>query len=83
MSEELTDEEAQEAKNKIATAIQEYYKTVEPDVYIDDWAVVVHKDSIALSQMDKSMVSTLVPTGQAFHRTAGLLQLAAKASVDF
>lgn len=80
---EISDEKAQLAKDKLTVAIKEYYDTVEPEVYIDDWALVCHKDSIELSAEGQSVVSTLVPTGQAFHRTAGLLALAQKASVDF
>lgn len=81
--ESLSDEKLQLAKDKLGVAIREYYDTVEPEVYIDDWVLVCHKDSVELTAEGQSVVSTLVPTGQAFHRTAGMLALAAKASVDF
>lgn len=77
-----TDDVAQAAKDKLQAAIKEYYSKVDPDAYIDDWALVVHKDSIELSAEGQSVVSTLTPTGQAFHRTAGMLQLAAHTSVS-
>ncbi|UVF61339.1 hypothetical protein SEA_SPARCETUS_10 [Microbacterium phage Sparcetus] len=80
---EISDQHAQLAKDKLEVAIKEYYQTVEPDVYIDDWTLVVHKDSVELTNEGQSVVSTLVPTGQAFHRTAGMLALAAHASVSF
>ncbi|WMI33106.1 hypothetical protein SEA_RIKSENGUPTA_10 [Microbacterium phage RikSengupta] len=79
----MTDDEAQLAKDKLNAAIKEYYDAVEPEVYVDDWVLVVHKDSIDLTSSGLSAVSTLIPTGQAFHRTTGLLGLAYKASVDF
>ena len=77
------DDEAQEAKDTLEKAIKAYYAEVEPDVYIDDWALVVHKDSVELTAEGQSVVSTLIPTGQAFHRTAGLLSLAAHSSVSY
>ncbi|QPX61853.1 hypothetical protein SEA_DANNYDE_9 [Microbacterium phage DannyDe] len=80
---ELSDHAAQLAKDKLEVAIKEYYNTVEPEVYIDDWALVVHKDSVELTAEGQSVVSTLIPTGQAFHRTAGMLTLAAHAAVSY
>ncbi|QLF84492.1 hypothetical protein SEA_RIE18_10 [Microbacterium phage Rie18] len=79
----MSDESDQAAKDKLEKAIKEYYSEVEPDVFIDDWALVVHKDSVELTAEGQSVVSTLIPTGQAFHRTAGLLQLAAHSAVSY
>lgn len=71
-----------EAKEKLGNAIREYWNTVEPDVYIDDWVLVVHKDSVELTMANQSVISTIVPYGQAFHRTTGLLTHAQKSAVD-
>lgn len=62
-----------EAKEKLGYAIKECCETVDPDAYIDDWVLVVHKDSVELTMVNQSIVSTIVPYGQAFHRTTGLL----------
>lgn len=71
----MSDESDQAAKDKLEKAIKEYYSEV--------WALVVHKDSVELTAERQSVVSTLIPTGQAFHRTAGLLQLAAHSAVSY
>lgn len=73
MSDESDESVWETAKDRLVAAIKDFYGTVEPDVYVDDWALVVHKDSIALTQENQSVVSLLVPSGQAFHRTTGLL----------
>jgi hypothetical protein len=79
---DLTDEDWQAAKDRLAAAIREFYDTVEPGTYIDDWVLVVHKDSIELTQAGQSVVSTTVPTGQAFYRTTGLLTHAHHAATN-
>lgn len=79
----MDDATAQLAKDKLAIAVREYFEVMEPDVYVDDWALVVHKDSISLTAEGHTMVSTVVPTGQAFHRTAGLLTLAQHSVVSY
>lgn len=79
----MNDDDAQAAKDKLEKAIKEYYTSLDADVYIDDWVLVVHKDSLALAAENQSVVSTLAATSQSFHRTAGLLTIAQKASVDY
>ena len=73
MADEASEEVWREAKEKLERAIKEFYATVEPEMYIDDWALVVHKDSTELVAANQSIVSLTVPHGQAFHRTTGLL----------
>lgn len=79
----MTDEEYAEAKHTLESAIKTFFQTVEPDAYIDDWILVVHKDSIELTAEGTSVVSTLVPTGQPFHRTTGLLTIAQSSALRF
>lgn len=76
MANEITDEMAVAAKDKLRAAITEYYSIVQPDAYVSDWALVTHKESIQLEQNGESAVGLLVPTGQGFHVTRGLLEVA-------
>ena len=71
-----TEANIEEAKQALSAAIVAYHKAIEPDVFIDDWVLIVHKDSIELTAEGTSIVSWVTPTGQAFHRTAGLLAVA-------
>ena len=71
-----TEANIEEAKQALSAAIKAYYKVTEPEVYVDDWVLIVHKDSIELTAEGASIVSWVTPTGQAFHRTAGLLAVA-------
>lgn len=72
-----------EAKEELGKAIKAFYAKVEPEMYIDDWALVVHKDSTELVSINKSIVSLTVPDGQAFHRTTGLLNHALISATHF
>lgn len=71
----ITDEEAEVAKTQLRAAIAAYYEAIEPEVYVDDWVLLVHKDSIDMAQQNVSSIGMVVPTGQPFHRTAGLVLL--------
>lgn len=73
---EITDEVATAAKDKLRAAITEYYHVVQPDAYVSDWALLTHKETISLEQEGASAVGMLVPTGQSFHVTRGLLEIA-------
>lgn len=77
----LSDEEAQAAKDKLERAIKEYYAIIQPGIYIDDWVLLVHKDSVELTANNESIVSHLTPTGQPFHRTVGLMKVAMDAEL--
>lgn len=72
----MTDYEAT-ARGKLHAAIIAYYKAIEPDMYIDDWVLITHKDSVELTAEGRSMVGQVTPAGQPFHRTVGLLNIAA------
>lgn len=62
-----------EAKEELEKAIKAFYAKVEPEMYIEDWVLVVSKASTELIVRNQSIVSLTVPYGQAFHRTTGLL----------
>ena len=81
----MTDEEElwMKAKEELQAAVKKFYATVEPEMYIDDWALIVHKDSTELVAVNQSIVSLTVPHGQAFHRTTGLLTHALHSNVHF
>lgn len=83
MSDEITEEVWREAKEELARAIKAFYAKVEPEMYIDDWALVVHKDSTELVAANQSIVSLTVPHGQAFHRTTGMLTHALHSATHF
>lgn len=71
----------EEAKRALSAAIAAYHQATESEVFIDDWVLVVHKDSIELTAEGASVVGLVTPTGQAFHRTAGLLAVASAVAV--
>ena len=77
---DISDEEAQAAKDTLEAAIKAYYRTIAPEAFIDAWALVTHKMSIQLEAENSSMVGHLVPTGQAWPMTVGILRVAANAS---
>lgn len=70
------------AKNNLQSAIHAYYEATDPDAYIDDWCLVVHKDSISMTHDGMSAVGYLVPDDQPFHRTVGMLELASYSVLD-
>ena len=72
----ISDEEAQAAKDRLQTAISEYFRTVDPDVYVPAWVLVTEKDSIELTRENLSLVGHLTPTGQSWALTVGLLTIA-------
>jgi hypothetical protein len=78
MTDDITEETWKVAKEELGAAIKKFYATVEPEMFVDDWVLVVHKDSIELAKANQSIVSVTVPYGQAFHRTTGLLVHATK-----
>lgn len=78
----MTEEEYAEARARLSTAIKDFYAATEPGVYVDDWVLVAHKDSVELTAEGVSVVGYTIPTGQPFHRTAGLLSIAQASSVE-
>lgn len=83
MAEEASEEVWREAKEELGRAIKAFYAKVEPEMYIDDWALVVHKDSTELVAVNQSIISLTVPNGQAFYRTTGLLTHAFYSATHF
>lgn len=77
---DISDEEAQAAKDALEAAIKAYHRTVAPEVFIDAWVLVTHKMSVELEAENSSMVGHLVPTGQAWPMTVGILRIAANAA---
>lgn len=73
---ELTDEEAQQAKDTLTAAIRAYRDTIEPGCYVDGWVLITHNLTTELEAENSSMVSVLVPTEQSFVLTRGLLDIA-------
>lgn len=76
---EVSDEEAQAAKDVLEQAIKQYYAVVYPDVYLDDWILLSHKRSVLLEQQNTSELGMLTPTGQSWITRRGMLQSAVDA----
>ena len=72
----MTDDEAQAAQDALASAIREYTKLVDPDAYVDGWVLITHKLSVEMEANNSTAVGHLVPTGQPFPMTIGLLRAA-------
>lgn len=73
---DLSDDEAQAAKDILAAAIQAYYHALYPGDFISDWTLLAHRRSIELEQDGRSALSTLTPTGQDWLMTRGMLHAA-------
>lgn len=76
MSDAITPEQAQAAKDVLAAAIAAYEEAVEPGVYVSGWVLVTHKESIELERANQSAVGRLEPTGQSWPLTVGMLTVA-------
>lgn len=61
------------AKEKLEAAIGEYYRTVEPDVFLNGYVLVTHKETIEHHRNNMSGVAYLTPTGQSWPHTIGYL----------
>lgn len=72
---EISDEQAQAAKDTFECAIRDYYAVLEPDVLVTGWVLVAHKVSDDMDRDGVSSVGTLVPTGQVWPLTRGLLDI--------
>jgi hypothetical protein len=79
---EVSDEQAQAAKEDLEVAIRNYYAEVEPDVMVTSWVLIAHKVSDDMDAEGVSSVGTLVATGQAFPMTRGLMDVAIEADKD-
>lgn len=77
---DVSDEEAQAAKDTLEAAIKEYHRAIDPDVFIDAWTLVSHKRTVELEAENSSMVGHLEPTGQAWPMTVGILRIASNAA---
>ena len=71
-------EEYEEAKRKLGRAIAEFQNTIDPEVFVDAWVVLTHKESAEWAQKNQSTVGILVPTGQRFIVTTGIIEEARK-----
>lgn len=72
----MSDEAFQTAKDALDKAIRDFYTAVEPEAYVHAWVVVAHRSTSELEQSGQSVVGSLVPTGQYFPLTRGLLEVA-------
>lgn len=72
----MNEDTYQAAKNTLEKAIRDFYTQVEPEAYVHAWVVVAHRSTSELEQAGQSVVGTLVPTGQYFPTTRGLLEVA-------
>lgn len=73
---EVDPEVFQPAKDALRAAIAAFFEAVEPGVYVADWVLVTHRQSIELEQGGGSMVGILGADGQSFPMTRGLLEVA-------
>ena len=69
---ELSDQEMQDAKDRLELAIRQYYETMEPESFVSGYVLVTHKESLAHHERG-SIVGVLVPTDQPWPVTVGLL----------
>lgn len=71
--------DAQAAKDALECAIRDYHAALEPDALVTSWVLVAHKVSDDMDAEGESCVSKVVPTGQPFPMTRGLLDVAIEA----
>ncbi|WP_308491038.1 hypothetical protein [Microbacterium terrisoli] len=71
----MSDDEAQAAKDRLHAAIREYHDTVYPGQYVEAWVLCTHRLSAELEQANSSVVGHLVPTGQPWPMTVGILRI--------
>lgn len=76
MDDEVDVEAYETAREHLKTAINDFYEAVEPGVYVSDWVLVTHRQSIELEQDGGSMVGILTGTAQSFPMTRGMLEVA-------
>lgn len=70
-------ETAVTAHQKLSAAVHEFYQSIDPEAFIGDWVLVVHKDTAELHAEGTSAIRWVAAEEQAFHRTVGLLTVAA------
>ncbi len=74
----MSDEEVQAAKDKLALAIHEYYEKVSPEIFVESWVLLTHQESTEMSKDGQSVLGILVPPGQRFIVTTGIIEEARK-----
>lgn len=79
---EVSDEAATAAKDAFECAIRDYFKIVQPDAMVTAWVLITHKVSDEMDEEGVSQVGSLVPTGQPFPMTRGLLDVALEVDRD-
>lgn len=67
-----------EAHEALSAAINDFYKIADPDMFVGDWTLVVHKESSQLHAEGMSAIRWVSAEGQPYHRTVGLLTVASK-----
>lgn len=72
----VSDVEAQAAKDTLDAAIRDYFNTTSPGELVTGWVLVTHRVSDALDEDGSSVVGRTHPTGQRWHVTRGLLDVA-------
>lgn len=71
--EEDQDDRIDEARRELKRAIDAYYDVVAPGSYIDDWVLVVHRQTMALERSHRTTVTLTIPPDQPLYRSVGLL----------
>lgn len=72
------EEETEEAKGELRAAILKFHAVIDPEMFIGDWVLIVHKSSKEMVAEGTSLLGIVVPTDQYFHRTTGLVVEASK-----
>lgn len=67
------DETLQAAKDDFARAVTTLQSVLAPGEYVSGWVLITHRMSIELEHENATVVGCLVPTGQSFVETRGLL----------
>lgn len=70
---EVSEEQQIDAAGKLHAAIIEYYRTVAPSAFIDDWVLVAHAQSVELTADGQSVINVVARPDMAFYRVSGLL----------
>lgn len=68
-------DDVDEARADLGRAIAAYYRTIDPDIFVDGWALVVQKRTPDL-EADGASAVTLTTPDQSWVLTRGLLDIA-------
>lgn len=70
------------AKEKLAAAVHDYYSVIEPDTFVSDWILIIHKESSDLHARGMSGIRWTTDDEQPYHRTVGLITVAQNAIMN-